>query len=84
MQYHISCFICNMVIKATSENYIHAKNGIKFLLLTSDVMNLINSKLKDTLRQLVQLCFIKKNDQCRYKYLVLGKDISYFVKKKPL
>jgi hypothetical protein len=28
---------------------------------------------------LVQLCFIKKNDQRRYKYLVLGRDISYFV-----
>jgi hypothetical protein len=30
---------------------------------------------------LVQLCFIKKNGQRRYKYLVLGRDRSYFVKK---
>ena len=30
---------------------------------------------------MVQLCFIKKNGQRRYKYLVLGKDRSYFVKK---
>ena len=37
------------------------------------------SKLKERLRELVQLCFIKKNDQRRYKYLVLGRDISYFV-----
>jgi hypothetical protein len=29
---------------------------------------------------LVQLCFIKKNGQRRYKYLVLGRDRSYFVK----
>ena len=28
---------------------------------------------------MVQLCFIKKNDQRRYKYLVLGRDTSYFV-----
>jgi hypothetical protein len=28
-------------------------------------------KLKDKLRELVQLCFIKKNDHRRYKYLVL-------------
>ena len=29
---------------------------------------------------LVQLCFIKRNGQRRYTYLVLGRDISYFVK----
>jgi hypothetical protein len=33
---------------------------------------------------LVQLCFIKKkNDQRRYKYLALGRDRTYFVKKNP-
>ena len=37
-----------------------------------------HSKLKVKLRELVQLCFIKKNGQRRYKYLV--RDISYFVK----
>ena len=40
-----------------------------------------HSKLKDRLKELVQLCFIKKNGQCRYKYLVLGRDSSYFVQK---
>ena len=39
-----------------------------------------HSKLKDKLRELVQLCFIKKNGQCRCTYLVLGRHISYFVK----
>jgi hypothetical protein len=39
-----------------------------------------HSKLKNKLRELVQLCFIKKNGQRRYKYLVLGRDRSYFVK----
>ena len=34
-----------------------------------------HSKLKDRLWDLVQLCFIKKNGQRRYKYLVLGRDI---------
>jgi hypothetical protein len=33
-----------------------------------------HSKLKNKLRELVQLCFIKKNGQRRYKYLVLGRD----------
>jgi hypothetical protein len=37
------------------------------------------SKLKDTLRGLVQLCFIKMNGQLRYKYLVLRRVRSYFV-----
>ena len=41
-----------------------------------------HSKLKDRLRELVQPCHIKKNGRRRYKYLVLGRDISYFVKKK--
>ena len=40
-----------------------------------------HSKLKDRLRDLVQISFIKKNGQRRYKYLVLGRDRSYFVKK---
>ena len=39
-------------------------------------------KLKDKLRELVQLYFIKKKGQRKYKYLVLGRDRSYFVKKK--
>ena len=43
-----------------------------------------HSKLKDKLRELVQLCFIKKKAQRRYKYLVLGRDRSYFVKKTTL
>jgi hypothetical protein len=38
-------------------------------------------KLKDRLRELVRLSFIKKNSQRRYKFLVLVRDISYFVKK---
>ena len=37
-------------------------------------------KRKDKLRELIQLCFIKKNGQRRYKYLVLGRNRSYFVK----
>ena len=43
-----------------------------------------HSKLKDKLRELVQPCFIKKNVQRRYKYLVQGRDRSYFVKKKKI
>ena len=38
------------------------------------------SKLKDRLTELIQMRFIKKNGQRRYKYLVLGRDRSYFVK----
>ena len=38
-----------------------------------------HSKLKDKLRELVQLCFIKTNGQRRYKYLLLGRD-QFFVK----
>jgi hypothetical protein len=43
-----------------------------------------HSKLKDRLRELIQLCFIEKNGQRRYKYLMLGRDRSFFVKKTTL
>ena len=39
------------------------------------------SKLKDKLREVLQLYFIKNNGQRRYKYIVLERDRSYFVKK---
>ena len=39
---------------------------------------------KDKLREVLQLCFIKKNGQRRYKYIVLERDRYYSVKKKAL
>ena len=39
-----------------------------------------HSKLKDKLRELIELCFMKKNGQRSYKYIVLGRDRSYIVK----
>jgi hypothetical protein len=54
-------------------------NSIKTFDYSTLYTTISHSKL-DKLRELVQLCFIKKNDQRRYKYLVLGRDRSYFVK----
>ena len=39
-----------------------------------------HSKLKERIRELVQLWSIEKNDQCRCKYLVLGRDTSNVAK----
>ena len=55
-------------------------NSIKTFDFSTLYTTIPHSKLKDRLRELLQLCFIKKNGQRRYKYLVLGRDISYFVK----
>ena len=55
-------------------------NIIKIFDFSTLYTTIPHSKLKDRLRELVQLCFIKKNGQRRYKYLVLGRDRSYFVK----
>ena len=55
-------------------------NSIKTFDFSTLYTTISHSKLKDKLRELVQLCFIKKNGQRRYKYLVLGRDRSYFVK----
>jgi hypothetical protein len=57
-------------------------NSIKTFDFSTLYTTIPHSKLKDKLRELLQLCFIKKNGQRRYKYLVLGRDRSYFVKKK--
>ena len=56
-------------------------NSIKTFDFSTLYTTIPHSKLKDKLRELLQLCFIKKNGQRRYKYLVLGRDRSYFVKK---
>ena len=63
---------------------LSSSNSIKTFDLTSlpSTQAILDSKLKDKLRELVQLCFIKRNDQRRHKYLVLGRGRSYFVKKK--
>jgi hypothetical protein len=55
-------------------------NSIKTLDFSTIYTTISHSKLKDRLRELAQMCFIKKNGQRRYKYLVLGRDRSYFVK----
>ena len=54
-------------------------NSIKTFDFSTLYTTIPHSKLKDRLRELVQLCFIKKNGQRRYKYLVLGRDRYYFV-----
>ena len=50
-------------------------NSIKTFNFSALYTTIPSSKLKDILRELVQLCFIKKNGQRRYKY---QSDISYF------
>ena len=55
-------------------------NSIKTFDFSTLYTTIPHSKLKDKLKQLFQLCFIKKNGQRRYKYLVLGRDRSYFGK----
>ena len=56
-------------------------NNIKTFDLYTLYTTIPHSKLKDRLRELDQLCFIKKNGQRRFKYLVLGRDRSSLVKK---
>ena len=63
---------------------LSSRNSIKTFDLSTFYTTIPHSELKDKLRELVQLCFIKKNGQRRYKYIVLGRDKSYFIKKKTL
>ena len=59
---------------------VYSCNSIKTFDFSILYTTIPHSKLKDKLRNLIQLCFIKKNGQRRYKYLVLGRGRSYFVK----
>ena len=54
-------------------------NSIKTFDFSTLYTTIPHSKLKDSLRELVQLCFIKKNVQIRYKHLMLGRNRSYYV-----
>ena len=56
-------------------------NNIKTFDFSTLYTTIPHFKLKNKLRELVQLYFIKKNGQRRYKYLVLGRDRSCFGKK---
>ena len=49
-------------------------NSIKPFDFSTLYTTIPHSKLKDKLRELVQLCFITRNGQGRYKYLMLGRD----------
>jgi hypothetical protein len=55
-------------------------NSIKPFDFSTLYTTIPHSKLKDKLRELVQLCFITRNGQGRYKYLMLGRDRYYYVK----
>ena len=66
-------------------NYIQSKSlssckSIKTFDFSTLYTTIPHSKLKEKLNELVQLCFMKKNGERRYKYLVLGRDKPYFVK----
>jgi hypothetical protein len=55
-------------------------NVIQILDLSTLYTTIPHSKRNDKLRELIQLCFIKKNGQHRHKYLVLGSDRSHLKK----
>ena len=78
------CGVHQMWILKTSKDlleYIQSRslsscNSIKTFDFSTLYTSIPHSKLKSRLRELVQLCFIKKIGQRRYKDLVLGRDRS--------
>ena len=70
----------NYLLEYIQSRSLSSCNSIKTFDFSTLYTTIPHSKRKDKLRELVQLCFIKKNGKRRYKYLVLGKDRSYFVK----
>jgi len=70
------------LLEYIQSRFLSSCNSIKPFDFPTLYTTIPHSKLKDKLRELVQLCFIKKNGHRRYKYLVLGRDIPYFIKRK--
>ena len=68
------------LLEYIQSNSLSSCNSIKTFDFSTLYTSIPHSKLKDKLKELVLLCLIKKNGQRRYKYLVLGRDRSYFVK----
>ena len=73
------------ILKNSKDLFVHIQsrslfscNSIKTFNLSALCTIIPYSKLNDILRELVQLCFTKKNGQRRYKY---QRYISYFVRK---
>jgi hypothetical protein len=54
-------------------------NSIKTFDFSTLYTTIPHSKLKEKLKALVHLCFVKKDGKRRFKYLVLGRDKPYFV-----
>jgi hypothetical protein len=72
------------LLEYIQSRFLPSCNSIKTFDFSTLCTNIHHSKLKDKLRELVQLCFIKRNGQRRCKYLMLGRDRSYFIKKTTL
>ena len=75
---------CWKILKICQSMSISSCNSIKTFDFSTLYTTISHSKLKHRMEELVQLCFLKKNGQRRCKYLVLGRDNSYFVKTTPI
>jgi hypothetical protein len=64
----------NYLLEYIQSRFLSSCDSIKTFHLSTLYTTILHSKLNDKLREFVQLCFIKKNGQRRYKYLVLGRD----------
>ena len=82
MLYRSSCPSLGRVnlLEYIQSMFLSSCNSITIFDLSTLYTTIPHSKLKDKLRELVQLCLIKKNGQRRYRYLVLGRDRSYLEK----
>ena len=73
--------LINPMLEYKQSVSISSCNSIKTFDFSTLYITISHSKLKNRLKELVQLCFIIKNGQQRYKYLVLGWNKFYFVEK---
>ena len=66
------------LLEYIQSNFLSSCNFIKTFEFSTLYTSIPHSKLKEKLKELVLLCFIKKNGKRRYKYLVLDRNTSLF------
>jgi hypothetical protein len=67
------------LLEYIQSRFLSSCNSIKAFDFSTLYTTIPYPKQKENLKELVQLCFSKTNGQRIYKYLVLGRNISYFV-----
>ena len=67
-------------LKSLAEESQYVCNNIKTFEFSTLHITIPHTRLKSNIKELIQRCFLERNGEQMYQYLVICKDKSYFVK----